>query len=77
MYNKKEQANKEAQQLKIHRIRMKLILFEELSKPVLEAKTMSYEQFLELNMAAVVSNDYNDSLTLNKLTVLYPVPSLN
>lgn len=75
-YNKYEQAAKEAQQLRIHRIRMKLVSFQELVKPVIDNKAMSYEQFLELNIAATVSSDYNDALTLNKLTVLYPVPSI-
>jgi hypothetical protein len=75
-YNKYEQAAKEAQQLRIHRIRLKLVTFQELVKPVLENKSMSYEQFLELNIACCVSDNYNDALMLNKLTVLYPVPSI-
>jgi hypothetical protein len=74
--NKSELCAKEFQELRIHRIRTKKITFREIVEPVLKAKSMSYEQFLELKIAAHVSDDYNDALLLNKLTVLYPVPSI-
>lgn len=66
-------SNIENTEMTLHRIRLGLISFKELVKPVLKNNAMSYEQFEELNLAAQVSNDYNDSLTLNKLTVLFAI----
>jgi hypothetical protein len=67
---------KEEMELRMHRIRKGLITFKDLSKIVLKNKSMTYQQFLELQVAAVASKDYNDALLLNKLTVLYPVEAL-
>ena len=62
----------EQRQLRLHRIRTKLVTFKELVKEVFKTKSMTLEQFVELNIAAQVSSDYQDSLTLNKLTVIFP-----
>ena len=62
----------EQRQLRLHRIRTKLVTFKELVKEVFKTKSMTLEQFAELNIAAQVSSDYQDSLTLNKLTVIFP-----
>lgn len=62
----------EDQELRLHRIRTKLVTFKQLVQVVYDNKSMTYEQFLELNLAALVSDDYNDSLTLNKLTIIFP-----
>lgn len=66
----------EEREMRLHRIRKGLITFKVLANNVEKNQAMTYEQFLDLQVAAIASNDYNDSLTLNKLTVLFPVPSL-
>lgn len=66
----------EEREMRLHRIRKGLITFKTLANSIEKNQAMTYEQFLDLQVAAIASNDYNDSLTLNKLTVLYPVPSL-
>lgn len=66
-------SNIETKEMTIHRIRLGLVSFKELVKPVFENNAMSHKQFLELDVAAQVSNDYNDSLTLNKLTVVFKI----
>lgn len=67
---------KEEMELRMHRIRKGLVTFKDLSKIVLKNKSMTYQQFSELQVAAIASKDYNDALLLNKLTVLYPVEAL-
>jgi peptide methionine sulfoxide reductase MsrA len=62
----------ENQEMRLHRIRTKVVAFKELVQVVYQNEVMTYDQFLELNLAAQVSSDYNDALTLNKLTCIFP-----
>lgn len=66
----------EERELRLHRIRKGLITFKALVNTVEKNQSMTYEQFFDLQVAVIASTDYNDSLTLNKLTVLYPVPAI-
>lgn len=72
----KDLAAIEERELRLHRIRKGLITFKAIAATVERQQSMTYEQFLDLQVAAIASSDYNDALTLNKLTVLYPVPSI-
>lgn len=76
-YTKEQLDALEEREMRLHRIKKGLISFQSLALPVFKAQAMSYEQYLDLQVAAIASNDYNDSLTLNKLTIMFPVPSLN
>jgi hypothetical protein len=72
MTNKAETI-RDHEQMKLHRIKMKVLSFKELVKEVYKTNTMSHDQFFYLNEAAKMSDDFNDSLTLNKLTCIFPV----
>jgi hypothetical protein len=77
-YMTKSQLNAlEEQEMKLHRIRIKVVTFKQLVQAVYDSGSMSYEQWNCLEVAAQVSEDYNDSLTLNKLTVIFPNTNLN
>jgi hypothetical protein len=74
---KQELNSIENNEMKLHRIRTKVVTFKQLALKVFESNAMTYDQFLELDIAAQVSDDYNDALTLNKLTVLFSNNNLN
>ena len=67
----------EDQEIKMHRIRTKVITFKSLVQKVYDSGNMTYEQWQALDLASQVSDDYNDSLTLNKLTALFSNVNLN
>ena len=67
----------EDQEMELHRIRTKVVSFKILVQSVYDSGVMTYEQWQALDLAAQVSDDYNDALTLNKLTVLFSNNNLN
>lgn len=67
----------EQKELELHRVRTKVISFKQLVQSVYDSGVMTYEQWQALDLAAQVSDDYNDSLTLNKLTIIFSNNQLN
>jgi hypothetical protein len=67
----------EDNEMKLHRIRTKVLTFKQLLAVVFEEQSWDYQQWLELDLACRVSDDYNDSLTLNKLTCIIPMKKVS
>jgi hypothetical protein len=67
----------ENHEMTLHRIRTQVLSFKVLAQKVIVKSEMSHEDFIYLLEAARVSPDYNDALTLNKLTVLFSNNNLN
>ena len=61
----------EEQEMRLHRVRTKVITFKQLVQTVYDSGSMTYDKWQALDLASRTSDDYNDSLTLNKLTVLF------
>ncbi len=61
----------EALETEIHRARQGLINFKALAIKVMDSGEMTHADFLILDAAALASPDFNDSLTLNKMTILF------
>ena len=76
--NKQQLQAIENKELRLHKIRTKLITFKELAIRFMQnPDDMTQEQWYELDLAARVSDDVNDSLYLNKLTTIFPSKYLN
>lgn len=63
----------EENEMKLHRIRTKVVTFKQLALIITEKQSWDYQEFLELELAARVSDDYQDALTLNKMTCILPM----
>jgi hypothetical protein len=60
----------ESLELQLHKARQNQLNFKTLAFKVFESGVMTYSEFQVLNEAAKASPDYNDALTLNKLTTI-------
>lgn len=69
--------NSDEMQLQLHRARMGLISFKKMAAEILNKQSMSHEEFLILNEAALKSDDYQDSITLNNMTIAFGVRSFH
>lgn len=67
----------EEHEVKLHRIRLGALSFKVLALEVIAKQSMSHSDFVYLLEAARISNDYNDSLTLNKFTCIFSENKLN
>ncbi len=61
----------ETLELEIHRAKTGLVDFKPLAMRCFDKGEMTHGEFLILNAAAEVSKDFNDCLTLNKMTILF------